>query len=484
MPSISLKTAIPGPQSRVLAERRDRATPRALAHSTPIFVSRAEGAIIEDVDGNRFIDMAGGIGCLNAGHRPATVVAAIREQSERFLHTCFTVIPYEGYVRLAERLNALAPGSSPKKTILLNSGAEAVENAIKIARTYTRRPAVICFEDAFHGRTYMSMSLTSKTHPYKAGFEPFASDIYRIPYASCYRCSYSKVYPQCQVHCAHVLEDTFQRVVAAESVAAIIAEPVLGEGGFFAPPPEFFAIVQDICRKYGILLIADEVQTGFARTGKMFACEHYGIEPDLLLTAKTLGGGLPLAAVTGKAEIMDHPGPGSLGGTFGGNPLACETALATIDTIERDGLCRRSAILGERFHRRALSWQDRFPMIGDVRGLGGMQAMELVCDRDTRVPAAEETKQLAKYCYEHGVILVTAGSYGNVIRILMPLVITGSEFDEALEVMEEGLAVVHGAHPLHMGSCKDLNLTLRTAAVDSGDVEIQRSSVRAVVEDR
>ena len=395
--------------------------------------------MIEDVDGNRFIDLAGGIGCLNAGHRPPEVIAAIQSQSERFLHACFMVTPYEAYVRLAERLNALAPGSSPKRTMFVNSGAEAVENAIKIARAYTRRPAVICFEDAFHGRTHLTLSLTSKTHPYKAGFEPFASDVYRIPYASCYRCSYSLKYPDCRLHCGHKLEDVFKRVVAAESVAAIIAEPVLGEGGFIVPPLEFFPIVQELCRAHGILLIADEVQTGFGRTGRMFACEHFGVEPDLLVTAKSLGGGLPLGGVTGKAEIMNHTGSGSLGGTFGGNPLSCEAGLAMLDVIDQRDLCRRAFSLGERFRERAECWSEHFPIIGDIRGLGAMQAIELVNDRQSRTPASEDAVRLIRNCYENGVILVPAGSYGNVVRLLMPLVITDDQFEEALAVIEDGL---------------------------------------------
>jgi len=442
MPSILVKTSIPGPKSKALAERQGKAVPRGVSQLTPIFVSRSEGAVIEDVDGNHFLDLGGGIGCLNAGHRAPEVVRAIHEQVERYLHTCFMVTPYDSYVRLAEKLNDLVPGRFPKKTMFLSSGAEAIENAIKIARAYTRRPAVICFEDAFHGRTFMAMSLTSKTHPYKAGFGPLAGDIYRIPFGYCYRCSYDQVHPECKFHCARSLEDTFERVVAAESVAAIIVEPILGEGGFVVPPPEFLPMLQDICRKYGILLIADEVQTGFARTGKMFACEHFGIEPDLVVTAKSMSGGLPLAGVTGRAEIMDHTGPGSLGGTFGGNPVACEAALATIDVIERENLCERAGILGDHFVRRARAWQKRFPIIGEVRGLGGMQAMELVRDPETRTPAAEETRQIVKRCYEHGVILVTAGTFNNVIRMLMPLVITNDQFDEALGVIEGALEIV------------------------------------------
>ena len=442
MSAIRLRTSVPGPRSQEWMRRHTDAIPRGVSQITPIFVDRAEGALVEDVDGNRFIDFAGGIGCLNAGHRAPEVIAALRRQLERFLHTCFMVTPYEGYVKLAEKLNAAAPGDFPKKTLLLNSGAEAVENAVKIARAYTRRPAIICFEDAFHGRTLLTMSLTSKTHPYKAGFEPFASDIYRVPYAYCYRCSYGLTYPDCAVHCAHHLEDTFMRVVAAESVAAVIVEPVLGEGGFVTPPPEFLSIVQEICRRHGIVLVADEVQTGFGRTGKLFACEHYGIAPDLLVTAKSLGGGLPLAAVTGRAEIMDHTGPGSLGGTFGGNPLACEAALAVLDAMEREKLPDRAARLGQRFAARARDWQKRWPIVGDVRGLGAMQAVELVRSKETREPAAEETKQIARYCYEHGLIVLTTGSYSNVIRLLMPLVIMDTEFEEGLGVLEAAFEAV------------------------------------------
>ena len=442
MPAIQLKTAVPGPKSKALAERRTNAVARGVSQLTPVFVERSEGAVIEDVDGNRFLDLAGGIGCLNVGHCNTRVVEAVREQAERFLHTCFMVTPYESYVRLAEKLNALAPGMGPKKTLLLNSGAEAVENAIKIARAYTKRPGVICFEDAFHGRTLLTLSLTSKTHPYKAGFEPFASDVYRVPYAYCYRCAYTLEYPSCKAHCARHLEETFQKVVAAESVAAIIAEPVLGEGGFIAPPAEWFQVVREICDRHGIVFIADEVQTGFARTGKMFACEHSGVQPDLVVMAKSLGGGLPLAAVTGKAEIMDHTGPGALGGTFGGNPLACEAALAAIETIEREGLCERAMELGARFHERAMGWKRRIGIVGDVRGVGAMQAIELVNGGASKTPATQEVKALTRYCYEHGVILVTAGTYGNVVRVLMPLVIRDAEMDEAMDVMEAGLAAV------------------------------------------
>jgi 4-aminobutyrate aminotransferase / (S)-3-amino-2-methylpropionate transaminase / 5-aminovalerate transaminase len=442
MSTIQLRTPIPGPRSLALMKRREAAVVRAAYHATPVFVAKAEGAVVEDVDGNRLIDFAGGIGCLNTGHRAPAVVDAVRRQLDRFLHTSFNVLPYESYIAVCEKLNAIAPGKGPKKTILLNTGAEAVENAIKIARFYTKRPAIISFEDAFHGRSYMAMAATSKTHPYKAGFEPFPGDVYRIPYAYCYRCSYSMTYPSCEIHCARHIEDTFKRVVAAESVAAVIVEPILGEGGFVTPPAEFYPTLGAICRKYGILLIADEVQTGVARTGTMFACEQLGLDPDMVTMAKSLTGGLPMAAVTGLAEIMDGPGAGQLGGTFSGNPIACEAALAVLDTIEKENLCARANELGDRFRKRAAKWQVRWELIGEVRGLGAMQALELVRSRKTREPASEEAKQVSQYCYEHGLVTITAGSYGNVIRLLMPLVITDAQMDEAMDVLEAALAQV------------------------------------------
>ena len=420
-------------------KRRQAAVARGVSHGTGIFAARAEGATIEDVDGNRYLDFAGGIGVVNVGHRAPSVVEAIRKQLDAFVHTCFSVAPYGKYVELAEKLNSLVPGNFSKKTVLVNSGAEAIENAVKIARCYTHRPAIICFEDAFHGRTMLTMSLTSKTHPYKAGFEPFATDIYRIPYAYCYRCSYSLQYPSCSVFCAHHLEDTFKRVVAAEAVAAVVVEPVLGEGGFVAPPPEFFSVIQDICRRNKILLIVDEVQTGFGRTGAMFASERYGITPDILLSAKSIADGLPLAAVTGRAEIMDAPGVGGLGGTYGGNPLACAAALAVIETMERENLPARAEKLGKRFDARAQEWKKRCSLIGDIRGLGAMRALELVRPGATREPAKEETEQVLRHCLEHGLILVSAGSYGNVVRLLMPLVTTDEQFDEGLQVLESAL---------------------------------------------
>jgi 4-aminobutyrate aminotransferase / (S)-3-amino-2-methylpropionate transaminase / 5-aminovalerate transaminase len=439
MATIQLRTEIPGPKSRALARRREAAVPRGLSHGTPIYVAKAEDAWLEDVDGNRYIDFAGGIGCLNVGHRRQPVLSAIHNQLDRFLHTCVQVTPYEGYIELAERLNRVTPGSFPKKTLFVSTGAEAVENAVKIARAHTGRSGIIAFEDAFHGRTIMTLALTSKTHPYKAGFAPFPGDVYRIPYAYCYRCSYSLTYPACELYCARRLEDTFKRIVASEDVAAVIAEPVLGEGGFVVPPRDYFRTLIEICHKHNVLFIADEIQSGFGRTGTLFASEHFGIEPDIIVTAKSLGGGLPLAAITGRSEIMDAPGPGGLGGTFAGNPVSCAAALAVLDIFQKENLLDRAKELGAQFQRRARQWQKRRPLIGEIRGLGGMQAIELIRSSDTREPAAEETKQVIQYCYEHGLIALSAGSYSNVVRVLVPLVISDEQMNEALDVLESAL---------------------------------------------
>lgn len=444
MPDIRLQTSIPGPRSRELQQRREAAVPRGVFHYTPVFTTRANGALVEDVDGNVFIDLAGGIGCLNVGHSPEHLRKALHEQADQFLHSAFSVSPYEGYVRLAERLNQLTPGKFPKKTFLVNTGAEAIENAIKLARAYTKRFGVISFENAFHGRTLLALSLTSKASPYKTGFGPLVSDIYRIPYAYCYRCAYHLKYPTCELKCAHQLEEVLRNVVSSESVAAVIAEPVLGEGGFVAPPADFFKELIEICHKKGILFIADEVQTGIARTGTLFACEQYGIEPDLIVSSKSLGGGLPIAAVTGRQEIMDTPGPGGLGGTYNGNPLACATALAALEIVEEERLCERALQLGEHFLEKAAQWQNRWPQIGAIHGIGAMRALEFVRDAGSQEPAVEETRAILRYCHERGVIVISAGTFGNVIRMLMPLVITDAQFDEALAILHDGIADVFG----------------------------------------
>jgi 4-aminobutyrate aminotransferase/(S)-3-amino-2-methylpropionate transaminase len=443
--AISLITSIPGPRSLALAERRAQAVSSAISAITPVYVRRAHGAIVEDVDGNRLLDFAGGIGCVNAGHAPADVVKALQQQAEDFLHTCFMVAGYEGYIALAERLNRLAPGSSEKRTILLNSGAEAVENSIKIARSFTGRTTILCFDNAFHGRTYMAMALTAKEKPYKDGFAPFPGDVVRVPYPYCYRCDCAKQ-SACCISSDTALAQNLFRDVHPGSVAAIIVEPVLGEGGFIVPPPEFLPALRRICSLHGIVLIADEIQTGFGRTGKLFACEHAGIEPDLLLTAKSIASGLPISAVTGKVEIMNHPVAGALGGTFGGNPLACAAALATLDLFEHSPLCDRSVAIGELFRRRALRWQQEFDCIGDVRGLGAMQAIEFVEDRITKKPDAALTKQIVKHACQNGLLLVTAGSYGNVLRLLVPISASDAEVEEGLDVIEAALHAVAAAN--------------------------------------
>ena len=433
-------TEIPGPKSRALLERRQKSVPRGPFNVAPIFVKSARGAIVEDVDGNTYIDFAGGLGCLNVGSSTAAVVKAIKDQADSFSHTCFHVAMHEPYIALAEKLNKLTPGNFPKKTLFANSGAEGIENAVKIARSYTGRPAVIAFEDAFHGRTLLALTLTSKVKPYKVGFGPFAPEVYRLPFAYCYRCPYSRTYPSCNMRCATpAFEEFFKRHVAPDSVAAVIIEPVLGEGGFVIPPAQFLEELQGICRQHGILLIADEVQTAMGRTGTLFASERFGIEPDIVVAAKSLGAGLPISSITGHAQIMDHPMAGGLGGTFGGNPLACRAALAVLETIESEDLCARAMEIGEKVIERFGQFKIRFPIIGDVRGIGAMCALELVKDRVTKAPAKEATDQFTRRTLEKGLITIAAGTFGNVIRTLMPLAISDLELDQGLDIMEEAL---------------------------------------------
>jgi 4-aminobutyrate aminotransferase/(S)-3-amino-2-methylpropionate transaminase len=414
---------------------REAAIPRGPFNITPVVIARGEGAILEDVDGNRFIDFASGIGVLNTGHAPKEVVRAVQQQAEKFTHSCFHVTMNEPYVRLAEAMNRITPGGFAKKTFFVNTGAEGVENAIKVARNYTRRPGVLCFEDAFHGRTLLAMSVTSKVHPYKDHFGPYAPEIHRMPYAYCYRCPWGKKYPGCNIECGTFAEDFFKRYVDPATVAAVLVEPILGEGGFVKPPPEFYPILVNICRKYGILVIADEVQTGFGRTGKMFACEHWGMEPDLLVTSKSLAAGMPLAAVTGRAEIMDAPMPGSLGGTFGGNPVSCAAALAAIEMIEKQDLPERAVHIGEKVRERFEDLWKQCAFVGNVRGVGAMRALEFVKDRATKEPAKDLVGRILRLCYERGLIVISAGTYGNVVRTLMPLVISDEQLEEGLEIL-------------------------------------------------
>jgi 4-aminobutyrate aminotransferase/(S)-3-amino-2-methylpropionate transaminase len=441
---IELRTEIPGPASRAILERRAKAVPRGVPAVTPLVIARAEGAVLTDVDGNRLIDFAGGIGVLNVGHRHPAVLDALRTQLDEFLHLCFAVSSYEPYVRLAERLNAITPGTFDKRTVLVNSGAEAVENAIKIARIATGRPAVVCYEHAFHGRTNLTMALTSKVMPYKRGFGPFAPEVYRIPFPYCYRCPEASSGSRCCMADRQRLEQTFAVTVDPESVAAIIIELELGEGGFVPAPREYIAALSDFARSHGILLIADEIQTGFARTGKMFACEHYDLEPDLIVTAKSLAGGLPLAAVTGRADVMEASHPGGLGGTYGGNPLACAAALAVIDAMAREELPARAQRLGSLMRERLRCLAEQDQGIGDVRGLGAMVAIELVTDRATRAPDKARTTRVLSEALQRGLLLLSAGTLGNVVRILAPVSIADDVAEEGLAVLAQALAASRG----------------------------------------
>ncbi|HEY7114133.1 MAG TPA: 4-aminobutyrate--2-oxoglutarate transaminase [Thermoanaerobaculia bacterium] len=433
--SIVLKTALPGPRSAALLARRGAAVPGGIAHATPLFAERAEGALLIDVDGNVLIDFAGGIGTLNVGHANPDVVAAAREQAGRLTHTCFSVAMYEGYVALAEKLNAITPGKFAKKTMLANSGAEAVENAVKIARSATGREAVVVFDHAFHGRTLLTMSMTSKVRPYKFGFGPFAPEVYRLPYPYPYRMPFDDV-----AGWITAVEEFFFTQVAAEKVACVVIELVLGEGGFVVAPREAIDFLAKLCRERGILLVVDEVQTGFGRTGRLFACEHYGVEPDILTTAKSLGGGFPISAVTGRADLMDKAPSGGLGGTYTGNPVSCAAALAAIAFMEERKLPERGAEIGRIVEKRFAEFFDRFPFIGESRGLGAMRALELVQDRATRAPDKERTQRVLQKACENGLIVLSAGTHGNVIRTLMPLVITDAQLQEGLEVLERALA--------------------------------------------
>jgi len=417
---------------------RQKHVPPGPFNITPIFAQRAKGAVIEDVEGKQYIDFAGGIGVENVGHCAEQVVAAIKEQAEQFIHTCFHVVMYEPYVKLAKKMNEVTPGDFPKKTMFVNSGAEAVENGVKIARYATKRPAIIAFQNAFHGRTYMAMTLTSQVKPYKWGFGPFCPEVYRMPYAYCYRCPFGLEYPACEIHCAEYLEEFFIGHVAADSVAALIVEPVQGEGGFIVPPQGYFNKLKAICEKHGILFIMDEIQAGMGRTGKLFASEHFDVIPDIILTGKSIAAGLPLAGITGKAELMDKPHVGGLGGTYGGNPIACKAGLAVLNTLNADML-ESAKKLGEKLRERLLDLQSRYEIIGDVRALGPMIGMELVRDRQSKEPAGDEAGELVKRCYEKGLIILRCGPHHNVIRILVPFVITDDQLERGFTILEDML---------------------------------------------
>ena len=441
---IQLRTEVPGPKSRALLARRAQAVPRGVPAVTPIAVVHAEGAVVTDADGNRLIDFGGGIGVVNTGHRHPSVVAAVRAQLDHFAHVCFPVSTYEPYVELAERLNRITPGMHPKRTFLLNSGAEAVENAVKVARSFTGRQALVCFEHGFHGRTNLALALTSKVMPYKKGFGPFAPEVYRIPFPYCYRCDRLTArrpdqLSSCCMASRERLEQIFASMVDPDSVAAIIMELELGEGGFVPAPKEYVEELAEFAREHGILFIADEIQTGFGRTGKLFASEHYGLVPDIIITAKSLGGGLPLAAVTGRADVLEAPQVGGLGGTYGGNPLACVAALAVLDAMEAESIPARAARMGERIRARFCQWATRHQCIGDVRGLGAMVGMELVSDRATKEPDKPLTSRLLAAALERGVILLSSGTYGNTVRVLAPLTTSDEIIEEGLDVVEQAL---------------------------------------------
>jgi 4-aminobutyrate aminotransferase/(S)-3-amino-2-methylpropionate transaminase len=430
--SIELKTAIPGPRSQEILTRKQQVVAEPLSIYIPVVIERGEGATLTDVDGNTFIDFSGGVGCLNVGHANPRVVEAVQEQAAKFFHTDFTIVPYELYVTLAERLVSTAPISGPVKAAFFNAGTEAIENAVKFARAYTKRPAVIAFEGGFHGRTLLSLSLTSKTHPYKAGLGPFAPDVYRVPFAQDYRGPSS-------ADALAALERALVTQVAAESVAAIVIEPVQGEGGFVVAPPDFLEGIRRICDDNGIVLVIDEVQAGFGRTGKFWGIEHYAVEPDLMCIAKSIAGGLPLSGVLGRAEIMDAPGDSAIGGTYVGNPVAQAAALAVLDVFEEEGLTERAAQIGGAIRERMQAWQQRWPTIGDIRGLGSMLAIELVHDPATKDPAPELATRIVEAAAERGLLLLKSGIYSNCIRVLVPLVISDAQLDEALGVWEDAI---------------------------------------------
>ncbi|QWF83904.1 4-aminobutyrate--2-oxoglutarate transaminase [Amycolatopsis sp. CA-230715] len=431
-----VRTEIPGPKSAELLRRQRAALPAGVGSSLPVFVTQAGGGVVVDVDGNSFIDFGSGIAVTTVGNAAPRVVERAAEQLARFTHTCFLVNPYESYVEVCEKLNRLAPVPGEKRTFLVNTGAEAVENAVKIARAATGRTGIVVFDHGYHGRTLLTMSMTAKNAPYKQGFGPFAPEVHRAPMAYPYRWRGDR--ERCAEEAATALADLLDRQVGAENVAAVVVEPIQGEGGFIVPPPGFLPAVAEICAARGILLIADEVQTGIARTGTLFACEHEGIRPDLLVTAKGLGGGLPLGAVTGRAELMDAVPPGGLGGTFSGNPVACEAALGVFDEIERHDLVRRAGEI-DRIMRPVLEdLAERYPFVGDVRGRGAMQAIEIVRGPDG-TPDPARTAEISGRCHRDGLLTLTAGSHGNVLRFLPPLSIPDSLLAEGLEVLAKAL---------------------------------------------
>ena len=436
------KRNVPGERSADLLEARNRYVPRGVSYATPVFIASGKGALIEDVDGNEYLDFASGISTLNLGHRNDEISLAITEQMQRYLHTCFQVLMYEPYVQLAKKLAEVTPGDFAKQVLLVNSGSEAVENAVKIARRSTGRRGLIAFEHAFHGRTFMAMGLTSQVENYKLGFGPFDPTIQRYPYAYTYRAPFKTTDAEYGRWCVKQIENGFKTHMSAKETAAIIVEPFLGEGGYVIPPKEFLQGLRRLCDEHGIVLIADEIQSGMGRTGKLWAVEHFGVVPDILLAAKTLGGGLVLSAVVGRKEIMDSVDAGGIGGTFGGNPLSCVAALKTFEIIERDKLLERAAALGDISKRRLIKMADKYALIGDVRGLGCAIGIEFVKDRETKAPAAEEVARVRRKCLERGLITLSAGALHNVLRLMFPLVIKDNELETGLRILEDAIKEV------------------------------------------
>lgn len=441
--TIHLKTAIPGENAQKVLARRAAALPAGLAKSTDVVVKSAKGAVVTDIDDNVLLDFAGGIGMINAGHSPEKVVEAIKNQAEKYIHTCALVTTIEPYVELAELLNEVTPGDFPKKTLLMNSGAEAVENAVNIAKYYTGRSAVIVFEGAYHGRTMLTMSLTSKYALFKKGYGSFAADVYRLPAPNMYRIPTGMTEQNYLDFCIAQLENAFIAQVDASAVAAILIEPIQGEGGFIPMPKVFLQKIREICTQNGIVFIADEIQSGFGRTGKLFALNHYDIEPDLITLAKSMGAGMPIAALVGKAEIMDKPHLGAIGGTYGGNPITCVAAIEAIKMIKDASFEAHSNHIGDITQKTLDSWKHKYKFIGDVRGIGAMRLIEFVKDQNTKQPDPEIALEIIKDAVSKGVILIRAGLYSNCIRLLPPLVITTDQLHEGLAVLEAAIAAAH-----------------------------------------
>ncbi|MCM2531320.1 4-aminobutyrate--2-oxoglutarate transaminase [Neobacillus pocheonensis] len=439
---VKLQTSIPGPRSKELLEQRNKYVPRGISNNCHSFVKKAQGALVEDVDGNTYIDFAGAIGTLNVGHSHPRVVRALQEQASQFIHTGFNVMMYESYIQLAERLCKLAPGNYEKQAAFFNSGAEAVENAVKIARKYTKRQGIVSFTRGFHGRTLMTMTMTSKVKPYKYGFGPFAPEVYKAPYPYVYRRPEGMSEQQYSAMIIEQFEQFLLAEVAPETIAAVVMEPVQGEGGFIVPDIAFVQRVREICSQHGILFIADEIQTGFARTGKYFAIDHFGVVPDLITISKSMGAGVPISGVIGRADVMDSADVGEIGGTYSGSPLGCRAALTVLDIIESENLNDRAVKIGDRVIEKMKLLAERFESIGDVRGLGAMCAMEIVKGKHDKTPDKVAVNKIVKEANERGLLLLSAGLYSNVIRILMPLTITDDQLEEGLQILEESIEAV------------------------------------------